>query len=63
MRVAGILQGVLVPPGDWTLRLVYSPRSVQIGFFGSAISTITLTLLVGMWLWTIFVGTNTEETS
>lgn len=49
--------------GRFTVRLVYSPTSVQIGFFGSAISTIVLTLLVGIWLWTIFVGTNTEESS
>src|SRR5690606_13224621 len=44
-------------------RLVYSPTSVQIGFFGTAISAIALTLLVGIWLWTIFVGTNTEDSS
>ena len=49
--------------GRFTVRLVYSPTSVQIGFFGSAISAIALTLLVGMWLWTIFVGTNTEDSS
>lgn len=49
--------------GRYTLRLVYSPTSVQVGFFGSAISAIALTLLVGIWLWTIFVGTNTEDSS
>jgi O-antigen/teichoic acid export membrane protein len=61
--VASIFQGVLLPEGDWTVRLVYSPRSVQIGFFGSAISAVVMTLLVGMWLWTIFVGVNTEEST
>ena len=61
--VASIFQGVLMPEGDWTVRLVYSPRSVQIGFFGSAISAVAITLLVGMWLWIIFVGVNTEESS
>lgn len=49
--------------GHFTVRLVYSPTSVQVGFFGSAISAIAITLLVGMWLWTIFVGTNTEDSS
>ncbi|GAB5492730.1 MAG: hypothetical protein Phog2KO_29450 [Phototrophicaceae bacterium] len=49
--------------GRYTVRMVYSPTSVQVGFFGSAISAIVLTLLVGIWLWTIFVGTNTAESS
>jgi O-antigen/teichoic acid export membrane protein len=62
-RVLGTFQGVRLPAGDWTVRLVYSPQSVQVGFFGSAISAITLTLLVGMWLWTVFVGVNTDESS
>ena len=62
-RVAGIFQGVELPAGDWTVRLVYSPQSVQVGFFGSAITTIAITLMVGMWLWTIFVGVNTAESS
>jgi O-antigen/teichoic acid export membrane protein len=62
-RVLSTFQGVRLPAGDWTVRLVYSPQSVQVGFFGSAISAITLTLLVGMWLWTVFVGVNTDESS
>lgn len=49
--------------GRFTVRMVYSPTSVQIGFFGSATSAIVLTLLVGVWLWTIFVGTNTADSS
>ncbi|MGB7339849.1 MAG: oligosaccharide flippase family protein [Phototrophicaceae bacterium] len=49
--------------GRFTLRLVYSPTSVQVGFFGSAIAAIVLTLLIGMWLWTVFVGTNTDDSS
>ena len=49
--------------GHYTVRLVYSPTSVQVGFFGTAISAIALTLLAGIWLWTIFVGTNTEDSS
>ncbi|MEO1288704.1 MAG: oligosaccharide flippase family protein, partial [Chloroflexota bacterium] len=49
--------------GNFRVRLVYSPTSVQIGFFGSAISAIVITLLLGIWLWTIFVGVNTDDSS
>lgn len=61
--VLGIFQGVWIPEGEYTVRLVYSPQAFQIGFFGSAISAVSLTLLTGVWLWTIFVGVNTEESS
>ncbi|MGJ3239273.1 MAG: oligosaccharide flippase family protein [Anaerolineae bacterium] len=56
-------QRAMLEAGRYNLRLVYSPTSVQVGFFGSAISAIALTLLVGIWLWTIFVGTNDESSS
>lgn len=61
--VAGNLQGVEVPAGDWTLRLVYSPMSFQVGFFGSVMSIIAMTLMVGIWLWRVFVGQSTDDTS
>lgn len=61
--VAGILQGVRVPAGEYTVRLVYSPQSVQIGFFTSAISTALLGFLVGAWAWRTFVGVNDEHTA
>lgn len=56
-------QRVVLPVGDWTVRMVYSPKSVQVGFFGSAISAIAITLMLGMWLWMIFVGVNTDDSS
>src|SRR5690606_25153158 len=52
-----------IEEGRYTVRMVYSPTSVRVVFFGSAISAIVLTLLVGIWLWTICVGTNTAESS
>jgi O-antigen/teichoic acid export membrane protein len=61
--VLGIFQGVQLPAGEQTIRLVYSPPAFQIGFFGTAISAVSLTLMMGMWLWTIFVGVNTAESS
>jgi len=57
------LQGVQLPAGEWTVRLVYSPPSFQIGLFGSIISVASVTLLVGMWLWRVFVGVNDESSS
>jgi O-antigen/teichoic acid export membrane protein len=62
-RVNGIFMGVQLPPGDWTVRLVYSPPSFQIGLFGSIISVAILTLAIGAWLWQWFVGVNTESSS
>jgi O-antigen/teichoic acid export membrane protein len=61
--VLGIFQAVQIPEGVWTLRLVYSPPAFQIGFFGTAISAVSLTLIIGIWLWTIFVGVNTADSS
>ncbi len=62
-RVNGIFQGVLLPEGNWTVRLVYSPPSFQVGLFGSAISLAMMTLMLGVWLWGRFVGTNDDSSS
>jgi O-antigen/teichoic acid export membrane protein len=37
--------------GQWTVRFVYSPRSVLLGVYLSFLSLITLILLVGWWAW------------
>jgi O-antigen/teichoic acid export membrane protein len=62
-RVNGNFVGVQLPEGDWTVRLVYSPASFQVGVFGSVMSVIVLTLALGMSVWQSFVGGNTEQTS
>lgn len=56
-------QGVQLPAGDWTVRLVYSPASFQIGLFGSVISVAFIVFLLGTWFWQAYVGINTEESS
>ena len=61
--VNGIFQGVRLPEGEWTVRLVYSPSSFQVGLFGSLTSVALITLLIGMALWRSFVGTNTVDSS
>ncbi|MCE2473145.1 MAG: hypothetical protein J4G18_14900, partial [Anaerolineae bacterium] len=40
-------QGVELPAGDWTVRLVYSPASVQLGMFASSISVALIVFLLG----------------
>ena len=62
-RVNGIFQGVRLPQGDWTVRLVYSPASFQVGLFGSVISVALITFLLGVWFWRSYVGVNTDESS
>ena len=57
------LQGVELPAGDWTLRLVYSPASVQLGMFVSSISVALIVFLLGAWLWRATIGLNTEASS
>ncbi|MBL8134243.1 MAG: oligosaccharide flippase family protein [Anaerolineae bacterium] len=47
-------------PGDWTIRLVYSPASFQVGLFASFIGGVILLLLVGAWAWRGTFGGVTE---
>ncbi|MCU0511670.1 MAG: flippase [Anaerolineae bacterium] len=63
VRVLGLFQGVALPPGDWTVRLVYSPASFQVGLFGSLISGALATLLVSLWLWGRLVGGSAADAS
>ncbi|HVU15069.1 MAG TPA: flippase, partial [Phototrophicaceae bacterium] len=56
-QVQGDLQGIALPEeGNWTVRLVYSPQSFQVGLFTSFISAILLAFALGLWLWRMFVG-------
>ena len=56
-------QGVELPAGDWTVRLVYSPASVQLGMFTSSISVALILFMLGAWFWRAYIGLNTEESS
>jgi len=49
--------------GQWTVRLVYSPTSFQVGLFGSMLGASVLVLLVGMALWQGMVGVSSEQAS
>ncbi len=52
-RVLENFIGVLLPHGsaEYTIRLVYSPTSFQVGLFGSVISAGLMIFLVGVWAW------------
>jgi len=56
-------QGVELQAGDWTVRLVYSPASVQLGMFASSISIALIVFLLGAWFWRAYIGLNTEASS
>ena len=62
-RVLATLQGVELPAGHWTVRLVYSPESVHLGMFGSTISVALIVLLAGLWFWRAYIGLNSEGSS
>ncbi|GAB4529913.1 MAG: hypothetical protein OHK0046_50140 [Anaerolineae bacterium] len=49
--------------GEYTLRMVYSPTSFQVGLFGSVISAALLAFLLGVWLWQLLVGTSSAESA
>jgi len=57
------LQGVELPAGDWTVRLVYSPASMQLGMFSSSISAAVILFMLGAWFWRAYIGLNTEASS
>jgi O-antigen/teichoic acid export membrane protein len=51
-RANGNFRAVYIPAdGQWTVRFVYSPRSVQLGLYASFLAAITLLLLLGFWAW------------
>ncbi len=51
-RANGGFRAVYLPAaGQWTVRFVYSPRSVQLGIYASFLAAVTLMLLAGWWAW------------
>jgi O-antigen/teichoic acid export membrane protein len=53
-RVNGTFRGVMLEPGDWTVRFKYSPDTVKVGAFVSFIAGMTMVFLVGLYLWRFF---------
>ena len=51
-RADGAFRAVYLPKaGQWTVRFVYSPRSLLLGIYASFLAVITLLLLLGWWAW------------
>jgi O-antigen/teichoic acid export membrane protein len=62
--VQGNFQGIhITTPGDWTVRLVYSPTSFQIGAFASFISAVLMLFMFGVWAWRLMVAPQEQEAS
>lgn len=54
-RADGAFRAVYLPQaGQWTVRFVYSPRSVLLGAYLSFLSGVVLLLLGGWWTWQRF---------
>jgi O-antigen/teichoic acid export membrane protein len=53
-RVNANFRGVLLEPGEWTVRFRYSPRSFQLGGLASFMSAIVLLFMGGVWTWQRF---------
>ena len=47
---------------NWTVRMVYSPASFQIGLFVSFIGTVLVIFMLGVWLWRQFVASDDDNT-
>ena len=51
-RADGAFRAVYLPEaGQWTVRFVYSPRSLLLGLYATFLAAITLLLLAGWWAW------------
>lgn len=51
-RAYGNFRAVYIPQaGQWTVRFIYSPRSVQLGIYTSFLAAVTMFLVAGWWAW------------
>jgi O-antigen/teichoic acid export membrane protein len=50
-RANGAFRAVYLQPGPWEVRFRYSPRSFQLGLYGSFLALVTLALIGGYWAW------------
>ena len=47
---------------NWTVRVVYSPASFQVGMFISFIGAVLVIFMLGVWLWRLFVSGSDDNT-
>lgn len=61
-RADGTFRAVHLPEaGQWTVRFVYSPRSLLLGAYLTFLAGVTLILLLGWWAWGRFYKGDTSE--
>ncbi|MFN8378879.1 MAG: oligosaccharide flippase family protein [Anaerolineae bacterium] len=59
---SGFVQVEVLQPGNWIVRVVYSPQSFTIGLFTSFIAFIVLVLIGGSFFWMRLTGRSGEVT-
>ncbi len=50
-RANGAFRAVYLPPGAWQVRFRYSPRTFQLGLYGSFLALAALMFGLGYWAW------------
>jgi O-antigen/teichoic acid export membrane protein len=50
-RANGNFRAVYLQPGQWQVRFRYSPRSFQLGLYGSFLAFAALAFIAGYWAW------------
>lgn len=50
-----------IEAGEYTIRIVYSPTSFQVGLFGTLISAALIVFMGGVWLWRLLVVPDSGE--
>ncbi len=50
-RANGNFRAIELPAGQWEVRFRYSPRSFQLGLYGSFLAFVTLIFALGAWAW------------
>ncbi|MEK7310842.1 MAG: flippase, partial [Chloroflexota bacterium] len=65
LLVSGNFRAVKLDATDrgWAIRFKYSPNSVKLGAFTSAIAGLTIALTMGMWLWRYFYRESAEDST
>ncbi|MFW5940749.1 MAG: oligosaccharide flippase family protein [Chloroflexota bacterium] len=59
-RVNGNFRGVLLEPGEWSVRFRYSPLTFKVGGLTSAMAGIILLFAFGVWGWRRFYNPQVE---
>ncbi len=62
-RANGNFRAIQLEAGEWQVRFRYSPRSFQLGLYGSFLATVTLLLLAAYWGWSRLYREHVDDTA